>query len=246
MRRGAWLLPHVVLFLAWEIACRTVIPPMLLPAPSAVLGAAWATTRSGELPGHLYETLIVLGAGFGLAVVSGIGIGLLLGTVRPLARVVGPYVTVFYAMPTVALVPLVVDWLGLETSAKIFLTWLVGVFPIIISVEAGVVETPPALIETARAFCCTRWQILTKVVLFAAVPFLVNGLKLGLGRALVGVVVAEMFTALSGLGYMVSFYGNTFRTAYLFVPIAALAVLSILITAIIRRLERHFARWRTT
>jgi ABC-type nitrate/sulfonate/bicarbonate transport system permease component len=238
------LAPHLALLALWELASRTIIPPLFLPAPSSVVRAAIATLRSGELQLHLYETLVVLGLGFGLAVVSGIAIGLLLGSVRPLARLVNPYVTIFYAMPTVALVPLVVDWLGLETVAKVFLTWLVSVFPIIISVETGVTEVPPALIETARAFCCTRWQILTKVVLYAAVPFLVNGVKLGLGRALVGVVVAEMFTALSGLGYMVSFYGSNFRTAYLFVPIATLAVLGLLITAVIRRLERHFAPWR--
>jgi len=247
MSRFAWAAaPHLALLAIWELACRTVIPAVFLPAPSAIAVAFWRTTRSGELPAQLLETLVVLSAGFGLAVVSGIAFGLFLGMVKPAARVAGPYVTALYAMPTVALVPLVVDWLGLETSAKIFLTWLVAVFPIVISVQAGVAEVPAALIETARAFCCSRWQILTKVVIFAAVPYVVNGVRLGLGRALVGVVVAEMFTALSGLGYMVSFYGNTFRTAYLFVPILTLAVLSLLITAAIGRLEARFAPWRTS
>src|SRR5262249_60666632 len=107
--------------------------------------------------------------------------------------------------------------LGFE--AKVFLTWLVAIFPIIINAEIGVLNVPAAFIETARAFGCNRWQVFRRVVIHAAVPFLIAGIRLGLGRALVGVVVAGMVPALSGLGYMVVFYGNTFRTAELFVPI---------------------------
>jgi ABC-type nitrate/sulfonate/bicarbonate transport system permease component len=152
-------------------------------------------------------------------------------------------VNAFYAMPTVALVPLVVIWLGLDFEAKVFLTFIVGVFPIVINAQAGVQNIPSAYIETARAFACSRSQMFVKVILPAAIPFFVAGLRLGLGRALVGVVVAEMFTALSGLGYMVMFYGNTFKTALLFVPIITLAVLSIAITELIRWAERRISPW---
>jgi ABC-type nitrate/sulfonate/bicarbonate transport system permease component len=158
--------------------------------------------------------------------------------------VLDPYVSAFNAMPTVALVPLVIIWLGLGFEAKVYLTWLVAVFPVIINAQIGVANVSPAFIETARAFGCNRWQIFRRVILHAAVPFFIAGIRLGLGRALVGVVVAEMFTALAGLGYMVVFYGNTFRTAELFVPIVVLAVLSIVITNLIYRLERWMAPWR--
>ena len=121
---------------------------------------------------------------------------------------------------------------------------LVAVFPVIINAQIGVMNVSPAFIETARAFGCNRWQTFRRVVLYAAVPFFIAGIRLGLGRALVGVVVAEMFTALSGLGHMVVFYGNTFRTAELFVPIVVLAVLSIAITHLIVRFERWVAPWR--
>jgi NitT/TauT family transport system permease protein len=193
---------------------------------------------------QLSQTLLVLAAGFGLAVVIGMALGLLMGTVKFVARFLDPYVNAFYAMPTVALVPLVVIWLGLDFEAKVFLTFIVGVFPIVINAQAGVQNIPSAYIETARAFACSRSQMFFKVILPAAIPFFVAGLRLGLGRALVGVVVAEMFTALAGLGYMVVFYGNTFRTAELFVPIVVLAVLSIAITNLIYRLERWMAPWR--
>jgi ABC-type nitrate/sulfonate/bicarbonate transport system permease component len=126
----------------------------------------------------------------------------------------------------------------------VFLTWLVAVFPVIINAQIGVLNVPAAYIETARAFGCDRWQTFRRVILHAAVPFFIAGIRLGLGRALVGVVVAEMFTALAGLGYMVVFYGNTFRTAEVFVPIVVLAVLSIAITKLIYRMERWIAPWR--
>jgi len=234
---------HGSVLLLWEIACLTVISPLFLPPPSAIAVAFRDTLRSGELIRQLSQTLAVLSVGFGLAVVIGLALGILMGTVRAAARLLDPYVNAFYAMPTVALVPLVIVWLGLGFEAKVFLTFIVGVFPIVIIAQAGVKNIPTAYLETARAFACSRSQLFWKVMLPAAVPFFVAGLRLGLGRALVGVVVAEMFTALSGLGYMVTFYGNTFKTALLFVPIITLALLSIAITELIRWAERRISPW---
>jgi ABC-type nitrate/sulfonate/bicarbonate transport system permease component len=240
---AAQLAFHGTLLAIWEIACRTVINPLFLPPPSAIAVAFYDTLRSGELPRQLGQTLGVLAVGFGLAVIIGLTLGILMGTVRTAARLLDPYVNALYAMPTVALVPLVIVWLGLGFEAKVFLTFIVGVFPIVINAQAGVKNIPAAYMETARAFACSRSQMFWKVMLPAAIPFFVAGLRLGLGRALVGVVVAEMFTALSGLGYMVTFYGNTFKTALLFVPIITLALLSIAITELIRWAERRITPW---
>jgi NitT/TauT family transport system permease protein len=234
---------HGSVLLIWEIACRAFIKPLFLPAPTDILAAFGQTLASGELLRQLSQTLAVLAVGFGLAVVTGMALGILMGTFRLAAKLLDPYVNAFYAMPTVALVPLVVIWLGLDFEAKVFLTWLVGVFPIVINAQTGVRNIPPSYIETARSFGCSHGQMFWKVVLPAAIPFFVAGLRLGLGRALVGVVVAEMFTALSGLGYMVTFYGNTFKTALMFVPIITLAVLSIAITEVIRWAERRISPW---
>jgi NitT/TauT family transport system permease protein len=236
---------HVSVLLGWELISRFVIPPQYLPPPSAILQAFVTTTRSGELPRQLWQTASVLFLGFSLAIVSGMAVGIAMGMFATLRRILDPYVNAFYAMPTVALVPLVIIWLGLGFEAKVFLTWLVAVFPVIINAQIGVMNVPTAFIETARAFGCDRWQVFRRVILHAAVPFFIAGIRLGLGRALVGVVVAEMFTALAGLGYMVVFYGNTFRTAEVFVPIVVLAILSIAITKVIYRMERWIAPWRT-
>lgn len=235
---------HLCVLLAWELLSRFVVPPQFLPSPSAIVRAFVATTRSGELPRQLWQSASVLLAGFGLAIVSGMVVGTAMGMFQTLRRILDPYVNAFYAMPTVALIPLVIIWLGLGFEAKVFLTWLVAVFPVIINAEIGVASVPPAFIETARAFGCNRWQVFQRVILHAAVPFFIAGIRLGLGRALIGVVVAEMFTALAGLGYMIVLYGNTFQTAELFVPILVLAAISIAITTLIRRIERKIAPWR--
>lgn len=243
---GRWLVPAVNLavLLAWELASRTVIPPQFLPPPSAIFAAFVTTTRSGELPRQLAQTLGVLAAGFGLAVVGGLAIGIAMGMSGTLRRILDPWVNAFYAMPTVALVPIAIIWLGLGFEAKVALVWFVSMFAVVINAEIGVANVPKAFIETARAFGCNRWQIFRRVVLHAAAPFFVAGIRVGLGRALVGVIVAEMFTALSGLGYMVVLYGNTFRTAELFVPIVVLGLLSIALNALIHRLEAWIAPWR--
>jgi NitT/TauT family transport system permease protein len=235
---------HVSVLALWELAPRLVVPPQFLPPPSAIVRAFVATTRSGELPTHLAQTLGVLAAGFGLAIVTGLAVGIAMGMARDWRRLLDPYVNAFAALPTVALVPLVIVWLGLGFEAKVFLTWLAAVSPVIINASIGVRSVPLELIETARAFGCDRWQVFRRVALHAALPFFVAGLRVGLGRALVGVVVAEMFTALSGLGYLIVLYGNTFRMAELFVPILVLAALSIALTRAIHRLERRLAPWR--
>jgi ABC-type nitrate/sulfonate/bicarbonate transport system permease component len=235
---------HLGVLVAWELASRWVVPPQFLPPPTAIARAFVTTTGSGELPRQLAHTAAVLVLGFGSAIISGTALGMAMGMFPSLRRILDPYVNAFSAMPTVAFVPLVIIWLGLGFDAKVFLTWLVSISPVIINAEIGVANVPPAFIETARAFGCSRWQIFQKVVLHAAVPFFVAGIRVGLGRALVGVVVAEMFTALDGLGYMMVLYGNTFRTAELFVPIVVLAALSIAITNVIHRIERKLAPWR--
>jgi ABC-type nitrate/sulfonate/bicarbonate transport system permease component len=234
---------HLLLLAVWEIACRTIIPPIFLPPPSAIVLAFWQTIRSGELPIQLAQTASVLVLGLSLAIITGMIVGIAMGTSKPLARILDPYVSAMNAMPTVALVPLVIIWLGLGYEAKVFLTWLVSFFSIVISAQAGVQNIPPSYLETARAFACGRLATLQKVVLPAALPFFVSGIRIGLGKALVGVVVAEMFTALSGLGYMVTTYGNTFKIAFVFVPILTLAALSVLLTGLLRWCERKLAPW---
>jgi ABC-type nitrate/sulfonate/bicarbonate transport system permease component len=143
----------------------------------------------------------------------------------------------------VALVPLVIIWLGLGFEAKVFLTWLVSFFSIVISAQTAVQNIPHAFLDTARAFGSGPFATLNKVIIPASIPYFVSGIRLGLARALVGVVVAEMFTALSGLGYMVTTYGNTFKVNFVFVPIITLAILSVVLNALLRWAEARLTPW---
>src|SRR5262249_19292896 len=143
---------HCSVLIAWELLSRFVIPPQFLPPPSAIAVAFVTTLRTGELLRQLLQTANVLLLGFGLAIITGMALGIAMGMFKPLRRALDPYVNAFYAMPTVAMVPLVIIWLGLGFEAKVFLTWLVSVFPVVINTQIGVMNVPPAFIETARAF----------------------------------------------------------------------------------------------
>jgi NitT/TauT family transport system permease protein len=234
---------HIGLLLVWEIACRNFIPTYFLPAPSRIFQAFIVTLKSGELLTQLGQTVSVLVAGFFLALLTGMLLGAAMGMSRILTRLLDPYINAMNGMPTVALVPLVVIWLGLDYQAKVFLTWLVSFFSIVISTQTAVQNIPHAYIDTARAFGSGRLATLTKVIVPAAIPFFIAGIRLGLARALVGVVVAEMFTALSGLGYMVTTYGNTFKVDFVFVPIVVLAALSVFLNAGLKWSEHRLTPW---
>ena len=228
---------HASVLALWEIACRTVIPPIYLPAPSSVFLAFVATIQSGELATQLGQTASVLALGFFLAMISGMLLGIAMGASTLLSRLLDPYINALNSMPTVALVPLVVIWLGLGYEAKVFLTWIVSFFSIVISAQTAVQNIPHAYLDTARAFASGPFSTLSKVIMPASIPYFVSGIRLGLARALVGVVVAEMFTAMSGLGFMVTTYGNTFKISFVFVPIITLALLSVGLNAILRTVE---------
>jgi NitT/TauT family transport system permease protein len=234
---------HLLVLAIWELACRTVIPAIYLPAPTAVFQAFVATIKSGELGTQLGQTASVLFLGFFIAMVTGMLVGIAMGASRTFGRLLDPYINALNSMPTVALVPLVVIWLGLGYEAKVFLTWLVSFFSIVISAQTAVQNIPHAYLDTARSFASPPWATLTKVVVPASIPYFVAGIRLGLARALVGVVVAEMFTALSGLGFMVTTYGNTFRINFVFVPIVTLAILSVVLNAILRWAEVRLTPW---
>jgi NitT/TauT family transport system permease protein len=143
-------LTHLSVLAIWEIACRTVIPAIYLPAPSSVFVAFVATIKSGELGTQLGQTASVLFLGFIIAMATGMVVGVAMGMSRTLGRLLDPYVNALNAMPTVALVPLVVIWLGLGFEAKVFLTWLVSFFSIVISAQTAVQNIPHAFLDTAR------------------------------------------------------------------------------------------------
>ncbi len=227
---------------AWELYGRSLRSP-LVTYPSAIARAFADLVRTGELQFYLQSSIVVLLLGLALAIVLGIPIGILMGRLTIVEQALDPYVNALYATPLVAVIPLVVLWLGFQVKAKVAFVFLFCVFPILLNTYQGVKHTDVKLAEVARSFCSTEWQLWRDLIVPSAVPFIVAGIRLAIGRGLVGMVVAEFYTSISGLGYMIVQYANTFRMDRLFVPIVVLMVLGVGLTGLLRSLEQRIAPW---
>jgi sulfonate transport system permease protein len=233
----------VAAFLAlWELVGRGV-DPVLFTTPSAVAVAAVDMIRSGELWTYLYPSLVVLLYGFSLAVVFGIAIGLLLARYWMLDVALSVYITFLYSIPSVALVPLIVLWAGYEQTAKVIILFMFAFFPMVINTYQGVKAVDPKLVEVGRAFRCNEGQLWSNIVIPASLPFIVTGLRLALGRGLIGMVLADLYTALSGVGYLIARTAATYQVNRMFVPIVALGLLGVTLTALLRLAEKYVAPW---
>ncbi len=227
----------------WELAGREV-NPIFGSHPSAIAAAFWTMARSGALWVALGESLQPFLIGYTLAVLVGAPLGLLLGRYRGFEALFGIYVTAGYAMPLVALVPLLTLWLGLGFAVKVAIIFLMAVFPVCINAWLGVRAVPKSLIEVGRALVASDSVILRRIVLPATLPYIVAGMKLAIGRAVVAMIIAEFFTAISGLGGIIINAANNFDTATMFVPILLLVVLAIGLTSLIGAVERRVAPWQ--
>jgi NitT/TauT family transport system permease protein len=219
------------------------IDPVLFTTPSAIAVAAVEMIRSGELWHYLWPSLVVLAIGLTLAAVVGIIIGLLLARFWVLDVAFGSYITFLYSIPSVALVPLIVLWAGYETTAKVIILFLFAFFPMAINTHQGVKNVDPKLIEVGRSFRANEWQLWTNIVLPAALPFIVTGLRLAVGRGLIGMVLADLYTAISGIGYLIVRTASTYQISKMFVPIVTLGLLGVTLTALLRVLELQVAPW---
>jgi sulfonate transport system permease protein len=226
----------------WEIAAWNV-DPVLFTSPTKVAAAAYHMILSGELWTYLWPSLVVLAIGFALAVVFGIAIGLLLARFWVLDVALNVYITFLYSIPSVALVPLIVLWAGFETTAKVIILFLFAFFPMVINTYQGVKSVDPKLLEVGRAFRCSEGQLWANIVLPAALPFIVTGLRLALGRALIGMVLADLYTAISGIGYLIVRTASTYQVDKMFVPIVTLGLLGVTFTGLLRLAERYVAPW---
>jgi NitT/TauT family transport system permease protein len=247
-RRRLWLIrlaAIVVVFGGWEGLGRQV-SPLFMSYPSAVAAAAVRLAGTGELWEALQSSLTLLVSGFVIAALIGVSLGLLIGRYRGMEAATDWLVNALYATPLVAVIPLVTLWFGLGASAKHFIIVILAVFPILINTAAGVRDVPATLIDVGTAFAANERQIFTKIILPAAVPFMMTGLRLGVGRAIIGMVVAEFFTAITGLGALIVKYGNQYDTASMFVPIFLLMLLGVGLTLLLRRAETAVAPWRKT
>ena len=219
--------------------------PIFMAPPSAIFRAALDLIASGALEKALMQSLLPFAVGMVLTIVIGIAIGIIIAQWRTAEYILDPFINALYAIPRVALVPLIILWAGLEFAGKVTILVSVAVFPIIVNTYSGIRDVRGSMLEIGRAYGATESQIFFKIILPAALPFIMAGVRLSVGLAIIGIIVAEFFTAISGLGGMIVEYANLFATAKLFVPIIVIALVGVVLTELTQWIERRLSRWRT-
>jgi NitT/TauT family transport system permease protein len=234
-----------VLFAAWELVTALGIePPIILPSPADVFLALRDLFSSSDIWLDFAASGEELLYGFALAAMVGISIGLLVGWYPRVGYLVDPFISFLYAIPRVALGPLLIVWLGIGLNSKVALVFLISVFPILVNTSSGIRNLDPNLLRVARCFGASDLQIFRTIALPGSVPFILGGLRLAIGQALIGVFVAELLGAQYGIGALIENAGQQFQTDQVFAGLLIFAVAGMGLTAVVRWLERRFDAWR--
>jgi ABC-type nitrate/sulfonate/bicarbonate transport system permease component len=230
------------ILLLWEVL-GPFINPIFFSYPSKIGIAFFNLTVSGELLYYLAQSLQVLLYGLSIAIVVGIPLAVLMARVRPVNWALELPINALYATPMVALVPILVLWFGIYMQAKIIVVFLFAVFPVLINTYQGVRECDKNMIEVAHSFRSSERRMWLDVLLPFAVPYIAAGVRLAIGRGLVGMVIAEFYTTISGLGFMITRYANVFEMDKTFVPVLTLMILGVSMTSALKWVERRVAPW---
>jgi NitT/TauT family transport system permease protein len=235
----------LVILAIWEAASALkLIKKAVFSSPSSIIDVAISDMLDGTIWPHLAASAIEYFFGFALALAIGVPIGLAIGLSRRLNYLLDPWLSAIYATPTVAIVPLIILILGIGLEAKVFIVFLEALFVITVSATAGVFAADVAYHDIAQSFRASRWTKFKTVVLPASVPFILTGARLGTGRALVGVVVAEFLASNGGIGFYISLNGSLLQSSKVYFGIILLGVLGVLLGESVRIIERRFERWR--
>lgn len=234
-----------LLLLAWQLYSQHV-SPIIFPGPARVFDAAREMVRSGEIFTATAASLKVFALGYAIAIGSGVLLGILFGRVRLFAVSTEHVFNALYVTPQIALLPLLIVWFGLGFTAKVSLVFLVSFFPIMFNTADGVRQVSRGYVEVARSYGASELQLLREVTLPSIFPYVMTGLRLGAGRGLTGMVVAEIFTAISGLGGIIVKSGNTLQTDKLFVPIFVLGLIGMVVIQGGSYLENRLVAWKRT
>lgn len=238
--RAASVIAAVIL---WEIFGRQV-NPLFLSYPSAIARAFFQLLAVGELQRQALGSLQVFAVGLGAALVLGIALGLLMGRYRLAEYALDSYVYAFDATPRVALIPVLLLWFGLGTSSKIAVVFISGLFPVLMNTFSGVRTVSAQLVEIGRAYGAGERTLFVKIILPAALPFIMAGVRLAVGRALIGIITAEMFTAVTGMGALLIRYSSALATDKFFVPVILLSLLGVFLSGAVEKLQKRLAPWK--
>jgi ABC-type nitrate/sulfonate/bicarbonate transport system permease component len=244
-RAGKIVLPlaSVLIFgLVWQyVGMHT--NPILFTTPVKVAQAFWDLLRTGQLWPAFYGALRDLGIGYGLGALVGIVVGIAMGRSPVVERMLNPYVNFFQATPLIALVPLVVIWFGVNLQARVAVVFILSVWSIIINTSTGVKDTSPALLDVARIYKLNPLQVVGNVQLPSAVPHIFAGLRIALGKGLIGVMIAQMEISVTGLGGIVVNYGNAFKTAYLLAGVVTASLVGVIAAILLEVLRKRVFPW---
>ena len=232
----------VLILIVWEIV-GPFISPIFFTYPSKIAVAFYDVTVSGELPYYLGQSLEVMIYGLSIAVIVGIPLAVAMARVRWLDWSLDLPINALYATPLVAVVPLLVLWFGIYLKAKIIVVFLFAVFPVLINTYQGVRECDKNMIEVARSFRSNEGRMWQDVLLPFAVPYIIAGIRLAIGRGFIGMIIAEFYTTISGLGFMITRYANVFEMDKTFVPVIVLMALGVSLTSILKWVGRRIAPW---
>jgi len=243
--RSVSALSTVAVLLLWEIFGRQV-NPLFLSYPSAIARAFGQVLATGEFQRQALISLEVFAIGLSAALILGIALGLLMGRYRLAEYLLDPYVYAFDATPRVALIPVLLLWFGLGISSRIAIVFLSGLFPVLMNTFSGVRTVSTSLVEVGRAYGARERELFSKIILPAALPFIMAGIRLAIGRALIGIITAEMFTAVTGLGALLIRYSSALATDKFFVPVIFLSLLGVILSSGVEKLQKRLAPWKET
>jgi NitT/TauT family transport system permease protein len=232
------------LLLLWEIAARDFVDPMFLSPPSRVLGALDSVLQTRGVPAALHVTFFELAVAFAISVAIGLTVGLAVGLSRFARASFMPIILLLYGTPQITILPLFILYFGIGPASKIAFGVTHGMFPIIVTIVAGVQNIKPILLTSARSMGANRWQIFRWVIFPHMIPSFFAGMRLGMTGVLLGVLLAELYVSTAGIGYFTTLFTQNFDPTKLLGLISLLAAMAIVLNEIVRRAEVHFGRWR--
>jgi NitT/TauT family transport system permease protein len=235
----------LVILAAWEAGARIGwLNPFFTSQPSAIVRALVEQMESGELVRSVVVSLLEFAGGFGAAIVVGLTLGIAAGWFRTVEYALDPFIWFVYSAPLIAFYPLFVLWLGLGTHTVMAISFLLSVTPITVNTIAGISGLDRLLLLAARSFGARPHDLLWKVALPASVPMIAAGLRLGVGRALTGVVIAELFVPSGGLGSSIAYNAGLLRTTNMLASLAVIVVIGVICTQALSALEAKLSSWR--
>jgi NitT/TauT family transport system permease protein len=244
-RRMTGLLSLIGFLVIWQVVVVvTDIEPILLPSPGSVVDQFVEVWSDGLLWPAVLDSLRALFVGLAAGLAAGIVLGLLIGSSRWLDLIAGPYLWGFFATPRIAMAPLVILWLGFGYQAKVLLVFLSTFFPVILSCKEGVQTVDESLVRAARSFGSNRWDLFRRVVVPFTLPFIANGVRNGISRGFVGLLIIEMLVGSGGIGTQVMRAMRSFNTARMFAFVFVLIITALVLITLSRKLEAYVSRWR--